>query len=151
MQVLPNGNVLVGWGSAPCVSEFSGDGELLMDAGFPPECESYRAFRFPWKGHPPDDPALALGQRSTRRLTLYASWNGATEVTTWEVLSGPRPNQLEPLGAVPRDGFETPMLAQTTDPYVAVQARDSSGEILGTSATRARRQASPGASSARSG
>jgi hypothetical protein len=28
------------------------------------------------------------------------------------------------------------MLAQTTDRYVAVRARDSSGEILGTSAAR---------------
>ena len=66
-------------------------------------------------------------------VTLYASWNGSTEVTAWEVLSGPRPNRLEPLGAVPRDGFETAMVVQTTDPYVAVRARVSSGEILGTS------------------
>ena len=133
-QFLSNGNVLVGWGSEPFVSEFSGDGELLMNAGFPPECESYRAFRFSWSGHPTDVPALAVGRRSSNRVTLYASWNGSTEVTAWEVLSGPHPNHLEPLGEVPRDGFETAMLAQTTDPYVAVRARDSSGEILGTSA-----------------
>ncbi len=133
-QLLSNGNVLVGWGSEPFVSEFSGDGELLMTAGFPPECESYRAFRFSWSGHPTDAPALAVGQRSSNRVTLYASWNGATEVTAWEVLSGPRPNRLEPLGAVPHNGFETAMLAQTKDPYVAVRARDSSGDILGTSA-----------------
>src|SRR3712207_8672827 len=55
---------------------------------------------------PTDDPALVVGQRSRDETTLYASWNGATEVTTWEVLSGPSPNQLEPLGAVPRNGFE---------------------------------------------
>jgi hypothetical protein len=133
-QLLPNGNVLVGWGSAPFVSEFSGNGDLLINAAFPPECESYRAFRFSWSGHPPDAPALAVGQRSGDRVALHASWNGATEVTAWEVLSGPRRNRLEPLGAVPREGFETAMLAQTTDPYVAVRARDSSGEILATSA-----------------
>jgi hypothetical protein len=146
-QLLPNGNVFVGWGSEPFVSEFSGDGELLLSAGFPPECESYRAFRFSWSGHPTDAPALAARRRSSNRVALHASWNGATEVTAWEVLTGPRANWLEPLGAVPRDGFETAMLAQTTDPYVAVRARDSSGEILGTSA--ARRPA--GGSSARSG
>jgi len=151
MQVLPGGNVFVGWGSEPFVSEFSPDGELLFDAGFPPGCESYRAFRFSWTGHPTDAPALALGERSRNKVTLYASWNGATEVTGWEVLSGPHPDRLEPLGSVPRNGFETPMLAQTSDPYVAVRARDGSGETLGTSAPRARRQASPGASSARSG
>jgi hypothetical protein len=134
MQVLPNGNVLVGWGSEPFVSEFSHDGELLFDAGFPPECESYRAFRFSWSGHPTDVPALAVGQRSRTRVSLYASWNGATEVAAWEVLSGQRPHRLESLGAVVRNGFETAMLAQTKDPYVAVRARDDSGEILGTSA-----------------
>jgi hypothetical protein len=134
IQVLPGGNVLIGWGSQPFVSEFSGEDDLLMNVGFPPECESYRAFRFSWSGHPTDAPALAVGRRSRNRVALHASWNGATEVTAWEVLSGPRPNRLEPLGAVPRDGFETAMLAQTTDPYVAVRARDSSGGILGTSA-----------------
>jgi hypothetical protein len=56
-QVLPDGNVFVGWGSAPFVSEFSGDGEMLFDARFPPECESYRAFRFPWSGYPTGAPA----------------------------------------------------------------------------------------------
>ncbi len=133
-QVLPNGNVLVGWGSAPFVSEFSPDGELLMNAGFPPECESYRAFRFSWSGHPTDAPALVARRRSRNRVALHASWNGATEVTAWEVITGPRPNRMEPLGAVPRDGFETAMLAQTANSYVAVRARDDSGKILGTSA-----------------
>src|ERR671921_1029677 len=130
MQVLPGGNVFIGWGSEPHASEFSREGELLMSAGFPPECESYRAFRLPWKGRPTDVPALIAGRRSSDGVTLHASWNGATEVAAWEVLSGPRPNRLEPLGAVPRDGFETAMLAQTQDPYLAIRARDGSGEIL---------------------
>jgi Arylsulfotransferase (ASST) len=134
-QLLSNGNVFVGWGAAPFLSEFSPDGEMLLNAGFPPECESYRAFRFSWSGHPTDDPALVAKQRSRNRVALHASWNGATEVAVWEVISGPYPNRLEPLGSVPRDGFETAILAQTRDPYVAVRARDSSGEVLGTSAS----------------
>ena len=52
VQVLPNGNVFIGWGSEPLFSEFSKDGELLFDATFPREVESYRAFRFPWSGRP---------------------------------------------------------------------------------------------------
>ena len=133
-QLLSNGNVLVGWGSQPYLSEFSRSGELLLNARFPPECESYRAFRFPWSGHPTDAPAVALERRSEEKVALYASWNGATEVAAWEVISGPHPNRMEPLGSVPREGFETAMLAQTHGPYVAVRARDRSGEILGTSA-----------------
>jgi hypothetical protein len=126
--------VLVGWGSQPYLSEFSRSGELLLNARFPPECESYRAFRFPWSGHPTDAPAVALKRRSEEKVALYASWNGATEVAAWEVISGPHPNRMEPLGSVPREGFETAMLAQTHGPYVAVRAKDPSGEILGTSA-----------------
>ena len=133
-QFLSDGNVFVGWGSAPFVSEFSVDGELLMNARFPPNCESYRAFRFPWKGNPTDEPAVAVERRPEGRVAIYASWNGATEVESWEVVSGPAPGLLAPLGPVPREGFETAMLARTAEPYVAVRAKDRSGEILGTSA-----------------
>ncbi|MGH8942299.1 MAG: arylsulfotransferase family protein, partial [Acidimicrobiia bacterium] len=44
LQVLPNGNVFVGWGSSPVISEFNHDGELLFSASFPTEGETYRAF-----------------------------------------------------------------------------------------------------------
>jgi Arylsulfotransferase (ASST) len=132
-QLLPEGNVFVGWGSQPFISEFSYDGELVLNGRFPPDGESYRAFRFPWSGHPTDDPAVALERLSDEKVKLYASWNGATEVASWEVLAGRRPGRLEPLGSVPRDGFETPMLAQTTHSYFAVRAKERSGRVLGTS------------------
>jgi hypothetical protein len=134
VQVLSDGHVFVGWGSAPFVSEFSGDGELLMNAHFPPNCESYRAFRFPWNGHPTEEPAVAVERRSEGRVAIYASWNGATEIESWEVVSGSSPTLMSPLGSVPRDGFETAMLALTFAQCVAVRAKDHSGEILSTSA-----------------
>jgi hypothetical protein len=133
MQALANGNVLVGWGSEPFISEFSRDGKLLFNARLPHEGESYRAFRFPWSGHPNANPAVAVERRADGEVALYASWNGATDVATWEVLAGPTPSQLDPLGSVPRDGFETAMLAQTSDPCVAVRAKHRSGRVLGTS------------------
>jgi Arylsulfotransferase (ASST) len=133
MQVLPNGNVFIGWGSAAHISEFSPDGKLLFDAHLPPRDDSYRGFRFPWSAHPTDDPAVAVERGSDGDLTLYVSWNGATEVATWEVLAGSHPDKLESLGAAPRDGFETALLARTAEPYVAVRAKDSSGRALGDS------------------
>ena len=133
-ELLSNGNVFVGWGSQPYLSEFSQSGELLLSARFPPDCESYRAFRLPWSGHPTDAPALAAERRSEDRVALYASWNGATEVATWEVIAGPRPNRLEPLGSIPRNGFETAMLAQSYHSYFAVRAKEHSGGVLGASA-----------------
>ena len=131
VQLLPNSNVFVGWGSAPFVSEFSYEGKLLFDARFPSDCESYRAYRFPWKGHPADTPAVAAEFGPEDEVTLYASWNGATEVAIWEVLAGPRPGQLESVGSFPRNGFETTMLVQTSDPYIAVRVKTRSGQVLG--------------------
>jgi hypothetical protein len=135
MQLLPNSNVLIGWGSGPYVSEFSHDGELLFEARFPPEGESYRAFRFPWSGHPTNQPAVAVEQGPDDKIKLYASWNGATEIDVWEVLAGPHPGRLEWVGSVPRDGFETSMLVHSFDPYVAVRAKDHFGQVLGISAS----------------
>ena len=66
-------------------------------------------------------------------MKLYASWNGATEVDSWEVLAGARPGRLESVGAVPRDGLETALLVQSSHSYFAVQAKEHSGRVLGTS------------------
>jgi hypothetical protein len=66
-------------------------------------------------------------------VTVYASWNGATEVTSWQVLAGPGADMLQPVGSARRDGFETAIRVRTAEPYVAVQARDRAGEVIGTS------------------
>ena len=133
VQTLPNGNAFVGWGSAPYISEFSREGDLLFDARFPRESESYRAFRAPWEGRPRDAPAVAAESGPEGRVTLYASWNGATEVAAWEALAGPEPDALEPVGSAPRQGFETAVSFTTDEPYVAARAMDRSGRALGTS------------------
>jgi hypothetical protein len=113
------------------ISEFSKDGNLLFDAKLSPGNRSYRAFRFPWSAHAGGQPAAAAERASEEEVRVYASWNGATEVATWEVFAGPSPNQLESLGSVPWDGFETAMVALTPAPCVTAQARDSSGRVLG--------------------
>jgi outer membrane protein assembly factor BamB len=133
MQVLPDGDVFVGWGRAPAVSEFAHDGELLFDLRLQPENTTYRAFRFPWIGKPSDRPALEADRASEGEVWLFASWNGATEVESWEVLAGSSPGHLVSVGSGPRDGFETVLSARTADPYVAVRAKDRSGRVLGTS------------------
>jgi hypothetical protein len=68
-------------------------------------------------------------------MTIYASWNGATEVAAWQVLVGPGPDRLKPAGSASRDGFETAITVRAAGPYVAVQAKDSSGRVLGASKT----------------
>ena len=133
VQDLPDGNVFVGWGSAPYVSEHDRVGKLHFEARFPGEVESYRVFRFPWSGQPNDRPVVAVEPGPENRATLYASWNGATEVDAWEVMAGPKPDGLEPLGSAPRKGFETAIALTTDEPYAAVRAKDRSGRTLGAS------------------
>ncbi len=133
VQVLPNGNVFVGWGSEPVLSEFGHDGELLLSAAFPVEGESYRAFRFPWSGKPQDDPAIAAEARGDDQVIVYVSWNGATEVAEWQVLAGPGADRLEAVGSAPRKGFETAITVETAEPYVGVRAKGDSGRVLGAS------------------
>ncbi len=87
-QILPNGNVFVGWGSTGYASEFSQDGTVVLDADFSGSIQSYRCFRFPWVASPTGQPAIAADPPTSGLVTVYASWNGATEVASWEVLGG---------------------------------------------------------------
>jgi Arylsulfotransferase (ASST) len=132
-QVLENGDVFVGWGRALAISEFSKDGKLLFDLRLPPDNRSYRAFRFPWSAKPSEKPACVAERTAEEEVRLYVSWNGATEVASWEALAGGRPGRLKASGSIPRDGFETAMVVRTSESYVAVRAKDRSGEVLGTS------------------
>ena len=135
MQTLASGNVVIGWGSVPSVSELGAAGELLMDAHLPPGYSSYRAFRFPWHGHP-----IAPPQASARLLAahdstaVFASWNGATDVQAWRVLAGSSAGALAPRATIPVSGFESSVTLPDPYPYVAVQALGPRGRLLGTSA-----------------
>jgi hypothetical protein len=66
---------------------------------------------------------------------IYASWNGATEVATWEALGGIDPASLSSLGQFPRTDFETVLAVEATSGMVAVNALDKTGAVLGTSKT----------------
>ncbi len=49
-QTTRNGDLLVGWGALPYISEFSPSGHLLFNAQLPAGVSTYRAYRLPW--HP---------------------------------------------------------------------------------------------------
>ncbi len=142
-QTLADESVVVGWGAVPEVSEFAKDGSLLLDAHLPPGMSSYRAFRFPWQGHPLTSPAVSARILSTGDSTaVFASWNGASEIASWRVLAGSDPSSLKPQATMPDSGFESSITlpenygAQAgNDGYVAVQALGTAGQLLGTSAT----------------
>jgi Arylsulfotransferase (ASST) len=47
-QTTRNGDVFVGWGELPYISEFSPSGKLLFNAQLPAGVSTYRAYRLPW-------------------------------------------------------------------------------------------------------
>jgi len=136
MQVLPDGHVLVGWGSEPYVTEFSHAGEVVFDMRFNKGADSYRAYRFPWVGHPTDRPALAVKREQGDDVTVWASWNGATQVRRWALLGGTDGAHLTRIAVAPRNGFETSIDVHTKAKRLAVQAIDGAGHVLGTSSPR---------------
>jgi hypothetical protein len=133
-QALANGDWFVGWGQEPYFSEFGPEGKLLLDAHFPVHDESYRAFRFAWTGTPAHPPTFAFLAGGPTGSTIYASWNGATEVASWRVLVGDTKRSLKPVSEATKSGFETaiPLPAGTRERYVTVQALDPTGRVLGT-------------------
>lgn len=132
LQLLDSGGVFVGWGSLPTFSEFGPDGRLVFDARFPGGNTSYRAFRSAWVAQPDAPPDVTVEIEGGERATVYASWNGATEVARWGVLAGGG-DTLEPLADAARTGFETAIALDEVPAYVAVAALDAAGEVLATS------------------
>jgi len=134
-QVLPDGNVLVGWGAVPEVTEFGDDGRVTFDATLPAGDDSYRAYRFRWTGRPAGRPAIAVDAAGGAAATVYASWNGDTRAARWQVLGGLSGEHLVPVGApTARTGFETGLHVRTTAPLLAVEALAPDGRVLGRSA-----------------
>lgn len=129
-QVLPGGNVLVGWGTDPAVTEFTAAGEPVWEASL--GGISYRAARAPWAAHPTTAPDVAA-EAEAGGTRVYASWNGATEVASWRVLAATTGEQRA-VGEIARSGFETSLLVPAAT-QVSVQALDANGAVLGTSAT----------------
>lgn len=141
VQTLADGNIVIGWGSVPSITEVAPNGRLLFDAHMPPGYSSYRAFRFPWQGQPLSQPAAAARVLSTHDATaVFASWNGATDVASWRILAGPSTGALTPQVTMPDSGFESSVTFPDAEvehpyPYVAVQALGADGHVLATSPT----------------
>ena len=133
VQILPNGNVFVGWGGAPFASEFGPAGDLRFDVALWPGELSYRACRYPWRGQPSGSPAAAAEKTSSGGAIVYASWNGATDVQRWQILAGATADGLQIAATAPRGGFETAVTLPSAWPFVAARALDATGVVLGTS------------------
>jgi hypothetical protein len=133
LQSLPRGGWMVGWGGLPNLTEFNAQGQIVFDAQLPTGENSYRVYREPWSGQPTESPALAA-KTTGATTTVYASWNGATSVASWQLLTGTNAAHMSAVSSTPRTGFET-SIATVATPFVQVRALSASGKTLGTSKT----------------
>jgi hypothetical protein len=129
VQGLEDGGIFVGWGSQGYFTQYDGRGNILFDARIARGQDTYRAYRFPWVGVPSSPPSVAATDGGRN---VYASWNGATQVARWEVLTGATAESLSPAGSAARSGFET-RIRTSGGAYVAVRALDAQGNVIGTS------------------
>ena len=150
-----DGNVFIGWGNLPYVSEHRADGTPVLIGQFGAVNEalasSYRAFKIgvdDWHASPESTPALWTYANSTTGPTsFYVSWNGATEVSKWRFYSadvaGNATNTLNStlipthggtlLGETCKSGFETTFEASVFYAAGFAEGLDDHGNVLGVS------------------
>ncbi|KAL1887806.1 hypothetical protein Sste5346_009981 [Sporothrix stenoceras] len=146
------GNVLIAWGQNPGFVEYTASGDLAMDIqrgqiltidhGIEP-IVAYRVAKGPWVGKPTWGPNISCvttaseSSEAKTKKTVYVSWNGATEVDNYVLLSADNLDKLDSADAVvaqsPRNGFETAfsVVGYTLKKYARVAALDVHGVILG--------------------
>jgi hypothetical protein len=127
LQPLPGGGEFAGWGSQPYFTEYTASGQQVLDAYLPFPDISYRAIVSRWIGKPLYPPSGAA-RTSGGKTTVYASWNGATGVTSWRVLSGGKA-----VATASKYGFETRIPVPAGYHTFTVEALTSSGKVIGTS------------------
>ncbi|KAJ5690665.1 hypothetical protein N7462_005057 [Penicillium macrosclerotiorum] len=130
-QDLANEHVLLGHGAIPQLEEYDEAGRVVMRArfGYDNLMMSYRALRAAWKGWPTTIPSAyacaAQTATGTAQVRVYASWNGATDVKSWEVHMGSKKNNLHRVAAALHNGFETEIRIVSEGTYVMVKALGS--------------------------
>jgi len=130
VQELGNGNLFVGFGAAGPFSEFTPSGRRVFDAQLPDGDGSYRTIRAAWSARPTTRPdAVARRDPATGAVRVAVSWNGATAVARWQVLTD---GGTTPAATAARAGFETTLTVPDAT-SVVVRALDARGRTLGSS------------------
>ena len=135
MQSLPGGDWLLGYGRLPNFTEFDPSGHVLFDATLGKNVQNFRTYSSPWNAHPTSTPSLAVQSQSTGGVSVAVSWNGATEVASWQVLAGSSPTSLILATSAPKRSFQTSIALASAPAYLAVQALNSAGAVIGRSPT----------------
>jgi hypothetical protein len=144
VQRLANGNTFIGWGNTGTMpdgfairsaTEVTASNQVVFDMAFDYPYVSYRAFRSPWVGNPKTTPDLAFSQ-DAGSLTLGYSWNGATDVASWNIYGGNNLQDLRLVDQKTKVAFETQsylVFLPSDECYFQAAALDKNGTELGRS------------------
>ncbi|CAN9186775.1 unnamed protein product [Alternaria alternata] len=123
MEVLPSGNIVMGYGSVPTLKEFDQDGNVVLSVswGEAEAVQSYRSYKAEWVGKPSSKPDV-YACKSSNGTEVYMSWNGATEHRVWTVFGGVSNGSLSEVVSVNKTGFETKAVVTQSLGFVRVEA-----------------------------
>ncbi|KAK7037526.1 hypothetical protein VNI00_011018 [Paramarasmius palmivorus] len=136
VQLLDNGNVQIGWGSRPYFSEYDSNGNMLNAVHFGVgDVQSYRVYLQSWTGRPRTTPSLGFSLGVGSDITeVGASWNGATEIASWELFgsTADSPQEGISLNTTSKTDFETAITysGSTQYTYFQVAAKNAQGQYL---------------------
>ncbi|HTA36445.1 MAG TPA: arylsulfotransferase family protein [Solirubrobacteraceae bacterium] len=131
VQALANGGSIAATGEPPSFIEHDAHGQLSFEAQLPSGERDYRVYREPWAAQPSEPPAISA-RTSAGVTAVYASWNGATTVTAWQLSTGSSARHLTAASTTPKSGFET-TIPSPSAAYVQVRALSASGKVLAAS------------------
>ncbi|KAF2157202.1 hypothetical protein K461DRAFT_218101 [Myriangium duriaei CBS 260.36] len=137
VQLLPGGNVHIGWGEHAYFSEHTWDGAPVQYGQMADRSSNvmiYRSYKFNWTGIPLNKPALwTYAKRPDARngMVFYTSWNGATEVASWNFyVSNSSSGPFGLVGSAEKRGFETTMRTDLVFGWAFAEAVDKDGRAL---------------------
>jgi hypothetical protein len=140
VQFLENTNILVSWADFGFTSEFSLNGTLVQQIRSPYERFSeYRQYKFDWMAalHVSEPIALVShvygAVEDIATTVLYVSWNGATEVDSWNFYSSASSEQVQHpslIATVSKKGFETVAMVPGNYLFAFVEAVAKDGTRL---------------------
>lgn len=130
---LANGNQFVNFGQLPLIKEYGpatdgSDVRWTGRAGPDNLVQLYRSFKKEWHATPSTLPSLVV-LNGTSTTKGYVSWNGATDVTGWNVYEGASAQSLHNVGQVGFRGFETQFDVACWAAYVQVGAVVNGTEV----------------------
>ncbi|KAK5126027.1 hypothetical protein LTR85_011382 [Meristemomyces frigidus] len=137
MQMLPNGGCYIGWGEHAYFSEHTADGSAVMYAKLADRASNvmvYRSNKYNWTAQPLTKPALWSYSRTGEKMVSFVSWNGATEVRSWNFYTSE--NASGPwmfAGNADKHGFETEFHTPNVTRWSYAEALDMNGRPLETS------------------